>query len=184
VAPKILSSDGSLEFSQRRFPAIRSTFSQALFLHRLFRRATWTDEVVRDPRAYEVAGSPDWVSGACLLVRRNVLESIDGWDESFFLYSEDTDLCRRVRGAGFDVRYEPAATAVHLGGRSSPRASLLPLLADSRIRYAEKHANGATAMLQRIGVALSSLSHLLLARRRSIRAGHARALTAALRPRR
>jgi GT2 family glycosyltransferase len=183
VAPKIVSSDGSLEFSQRRFPAVRSTFSQALFLHRLFSRAAWTDEIMRDPRAYEAAGSPDWVSGACLLVRRDVLESIGGWDESFFLYSEDTDICRRVRAAGFDVRYEPAATAIHLGGRSSPRASLLPLLATSRIHYAEKHATRPGALLQRVGVALSSLSHLLVARRQGVRVGHARALAAALRRR-
>jgi N-acetylglucosaminyl-diphospho-decaprenol L-rhamnosyltransferase len=184
VAPKILSADGSLEFSQRHFPALSSTFSQALFLHRLFRRAEWADEIIRDRRAYEIAGSPDWVSGACLLVRRDVLESIEGWDESFFLYSEDTDLCRRVREAGFHVRYEPAATVVHLGGRSSPRAGLLPLLAESRIRYAEKHATRAGALLQRAGVAISSLSHLLVARRQSTRAGHARALTTTLRPRR
>jgi N-acetylglucosaminyl-diphospho-decaprenol L-rhamnosyltransferase len=184
VAPRILSADGSLEFSQRRFPALRSTFSQAFFLHRLFRRAEWTDEVIRNRRAYEIAGSPDWVSGACLLVPRNVLESIGGWDESFFLYSEDTDLCRRVRAAGLDIRYEPTAMVVHLGGRSSPRAGLLPLLAESRIRYAEKHATWLGALLQRVGVALSSFSHLLVARRRSTRAGHARALTATLRPRR
>jgi hypothetical protein len=150
----------------------------------LFSRAAWTDEIIRDPRAYEAAGSPDWVSGACLLVRRDVLESIGGWDESFFLYSEDTDLCRRVRAAGFDVRYEPTATAVHLGGRSSPRASLLPLLATSRIHYAEKHSNRPGALLLRVGVALSSLSHLLVARRQGVRTGHARALAAALRPRR
>lgn len=179
VAPKILAADGSLEFSQRRFPALRSTFAQAFFLHRVLPRAAWTDEVVRDPAAYEAPASPAWVSGACLLVRRSVLEAIGGWDESFFLYSEDTDLCHRVRGASFDVRYVPTATAVHIGGQSSPRASLLPLLAESRIRYAEKHGSGPTALLARVGVALSAVSHLLLARDRGVRLGHARALRAA-----
>jgi N-acetylglucosaminyl-diphospho-decaprenol L-rhamnosyltransferase len=182
VAPRIMSANGDLEYSQRRFPALRSTFSQALFLHRLFRRASWADEVVRNPADYEVETSPDWVSGACLLVRRSVLEAIGGWDESFFLYSEDTDLCRRVRAAGFDVRFEPSAAAVHMGGRSSPRASLLPLLAESRIRYTEKHADGTAALGQRAGIALSSLTHLLVARSSKVRAGHAGALTAALRP--
>jgi N-acetylglucosaminyl-diphospho-decaprenol L-rhamnosyltransferase len=181
VAPKILGSDGSLQFSQRRFPTIRSTFSQALFLHRLFPQADWSDEVVRAARAYETESSPDWVSGACLVIRRSLLESIGGWDDSFFLYSEDTDLCRRVRAAGFDVLYVPAATAVHVGGQSAPRANLLPLLAESRVRYARKHERARRAFLQRMGVALSALSHLLVARRQSVRAGHARALRTALR---
>jgi N-acetylglucosaminyl-diphospho-decaprenol L-rhamnosyltransferase len=181
VAPKILSAGRTLEYSQRRFPALRSTFAQALFLHRLFDRAAWTDEVIRDPEAYDVPGSPDWVSGACLLVRRELLELLDGWDESFFLYSEDTDLCRRARSADFDVRYEPEAIVVHIGGQSSPRAGLLPLLAESRIRYADKHSRGIPRLLQRAGIALSALTHAMAARTSSARAGHARALATALR---
>ena len=181
VGPRLLAADGRLEMSQRRFPTVRSTFAQALFLHRLFPRAAWSDEVVRETAAYDVPASPDWLSGACLLVRRAVLEQIGGWDESFFLYSEDTDICRRTRDAGFDVRYAPTATATHVGGQSSPRAGLLPMLAESRLRYASKHETRATAFWQRVGVALSALSHLVAARTRGARAGHARALKSTLR---
>jgi GT2 family glycosyltransferase len=176
VGPKLLASDGSLEFSQRRFPTLASTYAQALFLHRLFPRSAWVDEVVRAPALYEAPGSPDWISGACVLVRRSVLELIDGWDESFFLYSEDTDLCRRIRSAGYDVRYEPTANAIHVGGQSSPRAGLLPRLAVSRIRYAKKHGSASTAWLQRAGVALSALTHMAAAPNRVVRKGHANAL--------
>src|SRR3954452_18546374 len=63
VAPRILEEDGSLDLSLRRFPRLVSTFAQALFLHRVFPRAAWADEVVRNERAYERAGSADWVSG-------------------------------------------------------------------------------------------------------------------------
>lgn len=180
VAPRILSADGRLEFSQRRFPNVISTYAQALFLHRVFRHASWTDEVIRDAALYETARSADWVSGACVLVRREVLEAIGGWDESFFLYSEDTDLCRRVHSAGYDVLYEPAASAVHVGGQSSPRASLLPMLARSRIRYARKHASERSAWAQRGGIALSALTHLVASRSAAVRRGHARALRDAL----
>lgn len=176
AGPRLLAGDGRLQLSQRRFPALRSTFAQALFLHRVFPLATWTDEVVADPDVYDVSSSPDWLSGACLLVRRDVLVQTGGWDDSFFLYSEDTDLCRRVRNAGFDVRYVPTATATHIGGQSSPRAGLLPMLAESRVRYAEKHEGPIGAFCQRVGIALSALSHLAAARTRSVRAGHARAL--------
>src|SRR5207248_7791719 len=158
-----------------RFPALRSAFAQALFLHRLFPRAGWSDEVVRDPAAYEEPTSADWLSGACLLVRRALLEQIGGWDDSFFLYSEDTDLCRRAWNAGFDVRYAPTAVATHVGGQSSPRAGLLPMHAESRVRYAEKHETTSRAFGQRIGVALSALSHLAVGRTPGTRAGHARA---------
>jgi hypothetical protein len=176
AGPRLLAGDGSVQFSQRRFPALRSTFAQAVFLHRIFPRAPWADEVVRDGAAYDAPGSPDWLSGACLLVRRDVLEEIGGWDDSFFLYSEDTDLCRRARDTGFDVRYVPTATATHIGGQSSPRAGLLPMLAESRVRYAKKHESRIRAFCQRIGIALSALSHLAAAGTRGARAGHARAL--------
>ncbi|MGZ4462565.1 MAG: glycosyltransferase family 2 protein, partial [Gaiellaceae bacterium] len=129
VGPRIVDSDGVLDWSQRRFPRLRSTYAQAFFLHRLFPRSGWMDEVVRKPSEYERRGSPDWISGACMLVRRSLLERLEGLDEGFFLYCEDKDLCRRARDAGFDVRFEPAAVCRHVGGRSAPRSSLLPVLA-------------------------------------------------------
>ncbi len=69
-----------------------------------------------------------------------VFEEVGGFDERFFLYCEDKDLCRRIRAAGYDVRYEPRATARHRGGASAPRAGLLPVLARSRVAYARKHS--------------------------------------------
>lgn len=180
-APRIVSASGELEYSQRRFPRVVSTYAQGLFLHRLFRHAAWTDEVVRDDALYAQPRSPDWVSGACLLVRRGVFEQAGGWDEGFFMYSEDTDLCRRIRSAGYDIRFDPSATAAHMGGQSSPRAGLLPLLATSRARYATKHSGGAKAHVLRGGIAISALTHMLLARRKDVREGHAKAFRAVLR---
>ena len=181
VGPRILESDGSLAFSQRRFPQLRSTYARALFLHRLFKRASWADELVRDPAAYDVPASPDWVSGACMLVRRSALEEVGGFDERFFLYCEDKDLCRRLRAAGYDVRYEPRATVRHHGGASAPRAGLLPVLARSRVVYAQKHWGRARAALETGGVALNALTHAVVTSGgREKRAGYLNALAAAL----
>lgn len=181
AAPKILEEDGSFALSQRRFPRLRSTYAHALYLHRLFPRAAWASELVRDPRAYERAGSPEWVSGACLLVRRSVLEELGGWDQGFFLYGEDKDLCRCARDVGYDVRFEPEAVAVHAGGASAPRASLYPVLSASRLRYANKHRGRLGFVLERIGVALTALTHVGIARGgRAARAGHAAAFLVAL----
>ena len=183
AAPRILEDDGSLAFSLRRFPRRSSTFAQALFLHRAFPHAAWTDECIRDPQAYAEPGSPEWVSGACMLVRRSALEQIGGMDESFFLYCEDTDLCARLREAGWDIRYEPAATVHHEGGASRPREELFAMLARNRVKYARKHGTPLSAALEGAGVALGHLTHALAsALQPSKRRGHVRALAALVRP--
>jgi N-acetylglucosaminyl-diphospho-decaprenol L-rhamnosyltransferase len=181
AGPRILEADGSLAWSQRRFPRLRSTYARAFFLHRLFRNAGWTDELIRDRDAYERPGSPDWVSGACMLVRRSVFEQVGGFDERFFLYCEDKDLCRRIREAGYEVRYEPAATARHHGGQSAPRPGLLPILARSRVAYARKHSRRPAAALEQAGVALNGLTHAAIAPGDAARrSGHWNATLAAL----
>ena len=181
VAPRIVNEDGTLDYSQRRFPRLRSTYARALFLHRLFPAATWTDELVRDEDAYARRGSPDWVSGACILLRREALALLDGLDEGFFMYGEDIDLCRRLRVAGYGLQFEPSAVVEHEGGASAPRAELLPVLAASRLRYAAKHRGTPAALLERIGVALEAATHLAVARGGlAARAGHARALRLAV----
>ncbi len=182
VAPRIVEPDGSLDFSLRRFPRVRSGFAQALFLHRLFPAATWVDEVIRDPAEYESPHPVEWVSGACLVVRRSVLERIGGLDESFFHYSEDVDLCARIWRVGFEVRYVPAAVAEHEGGASAPRARLLPVLAASRLRYSAKHDRSLTKALVRASVALGAATHVVAARNAAARRGHLGALGVALSP--
>jgi GT2 family glycosyltransferase len=183
VAPRIVGADRSLDFSLRRFPQLRSTYAQAFFLHRLLPRARWTDQVIRNADDYERSHPVDWVSGACVMVRREVLEELDGLDERFFHYCEDTDLCRRIWDPGLEVWYEPAAVCTHAGGRSSPRNRLLPRLAASRVRYAEKHLGPSSALLERAGIAIGALSHALFGRGgRDRRAGHMRAFRVVLRP--
>jgi GT2 family glycosyltransferase len=181
AAPKIVHPDGELHYSQRRFPRLRSLYAQALFLHRLFPRADWSDEVIRTQEAYAAPGSPDWVSGACVLVKRSALEELDGLDEGFFMYWEDTDLCRRLRSLGFGVRYQPDAVAVHVGGASGARSELVPVLAASRIRYSRKHRTRLGVAAERAGIALGALTHMVVARGGlDMRAGHARALRQAV----
>ncbi len=176
VAPRVVHENGDLARSLRRFPSLRRTFAQALFLHRLAPNADWTDEVVRDPAAYEHVWSPDWVSGACLLIRRSLLEQLDGFDERFFLYSEDVDLCRRARETGATILFEPAVTALHTGGASAPAGRALPLIAASRRLYARMHERTVVASVYRFGIGLSSLTHALVARDRERRLGYVYAL--------
>lgn len=164
VAPRIVYPDGSNTFSLRRFPRLRSTYARAIFLHRIFPRATWTDEIVRDETKYERPRSAEWVSGACVMVRRSALEELGGWDEGFFLYSEDIDLCRRLWRSGRKVRFEPGAVAVHKGGASAPSAVTLPHLATSRMKYARKHHSRLFVALSRLGLGLESSLRVLASR--------------------
>ena len=179
VGPRLLEDGDRLVPSMRRYQRTGSTWAQALFLHRLLRRARWANEIVRDDAVYDHVAYPEWLSGACLLARREVLERLGGFDEGFFLYCEDMDLCARVRAAGHRVRYEPSAVVHHEGGRSAPRASLFAVLARSRARFAGVHYGPVAAFLQRLGLAAHAATHLLAAAGRPAhRRGHAAALRA------
>jgi GT2 family glycosyltransferase len=139
--------------------------------------------VIRQPSYYEQPRPVEWVSGACFLVRRAVHEQIGGLDESFFHYSEDMDVCARIWEAGFEIRYVPDALAEHEGGASAPRHGLLPILAASRIRYANKHEPRHVALLSRGGVALGSTTHAIVSKGGwPARRGHLRSLVVALSP--
>jgi GT2 family glycosyltransferase len=83
----------------------------------------------------------DWLSGACMLARVSALTSVGGFDERYFLYWEDADLCRRLRAAGHEVRYVPSATAVHRVGQSSrtARASSIRAFHESAYLYYATH---------------------------------------------
>jgi N-acetylglucosaminyl-diphospho-decaprenol L-rhamnosyltransferase len=83
--------------------------------------------------------TPGWVSGVAMLVRRADLLAVGGFDESFTMYLEDVDLCRRLAMAGKSVRREPAAAVVHHGGKSwrSPREQVRRFH-QSKLRYFEK----------------------------------------------
>jgi GT2 family glycosyltransferase len=173
VGPRTVDADGELVWSQRHFPRLRSSFAQALFLHRVAPSAAWTDEVIRDREAYAHANTPDWIAGACLLVRRDALESMGGLDEGFFLYSEETDLLRRLRDAGLGAGYVPEAVAYHEGGASAPRSTTRGIEARSRVRYARKHHGPVVALLEALAVGLGALTHAVVQIRRPSHArGH------------
>jgi GT2 family glycosyltransferase len=183
VGPRIVDEHGVLQYSIRRFPRARSSFAQALFVHRLLPHATWVDELVRDEAVYAHEGPVDWISGACILLRRTALEALGGLDEGFFLYREDADLCRRLHDCGYEVWFEPAAECTHLGGMSHPREALFAVLATSRIRYAMKHGGRSASSLERAGIVLGAATHALVgAGGLPARRGHLRALRVGLSP--
>ena len=162
VGPRILDHSGSVARSQFRFPRVLSTFSEALYLHRLWRTSPWASETVFELASYERPHEAEWLSGACLLVRRELLECVGGFDETFFMYSEDAELCRAARSCGYSVHFEPTASVVHIGGGSAPRAALLTMRMRSRVLYVSKNYPLRISVVHRLGFALESLSHAIV----------------------
>lgn len=178
AAPLILEDDGTPAPSLRRFPSLRTALGQALFLHRLV--PTW-DELLHDPALYAQPHDAEWVSGACMLIRRDALARLGGMDERFFLYCEDTDICRRLWNAGLTVRFTPAAVTRHVGGASGDRSGLRAVLTASRVAYARKHDAPLSARVQAAVIGLGEALHALAKLRRpAARRGHLAALRAVL----
>lgn len=111
VAPRIDTLDGALYPSVRRFPSLLDATGHA-FLHFLWRDNPFS-------RRYKMldwdhsAGDVDWVAGTHFLVRRAAWDAVQGFDEQFFMFVEDVDLCWRLHQAGWRVRYEPSSRVVH-----------------------------------------------------------------------
>jgi GT2 family glycosyltransferase len=128
--------------------------------NRWTRRNLVARQVSRDP--IEV----DWVSGACMMVRRDAFEAVGGMDEQFFLYWEDADLCFRLKRAGWLTVYNPAVGITHFTGRSSALARKESLIAFHRgaYRYFSKHGGHfAHAVAPLVFVALRARLLLKLA---------------------
>jgi N-acetylglucosaminyl-diphospho-decaprenol L-rhamnosyltransferase len=91
-------------------------------------------ELVTDPRRYDIERVVDWAEGSTLLVSAECWTHCGPWDESFFLYSEETDFALRAADAGFATRYVPSAHAIHLEGGSGTTPGLWSLLVLNRVR--------------------------------------------------
>lgn len=142
VGPRNLSPDGTVQVSFGPALTPLAEWRQRRLVRGVRER---NPEALR--RAEEQAAreqEPDWVSAACLLARREALAAVGGFDEGFFLYEEDVDLCVRVRRAGWRVLYTPAAEVVHHLGRSMEQAPARARIEyhRSHLRYYLKH-NGA-----------------------------------------
>jgi hypothetical protein len=139
VGVRQVTPDGQLFPTIRRFPnAVRALF-EALGSERLPMRSSWLGERELDMSVYERDVACDWTSGSCMLVRADVIRSVGYMDERFFLFSEETDLCLRVKQAGWEVRHVPTLTILHHANKAGWSAKLEAQAAFSKRQYIEKH---------------------------------------------
>ncbi|MGH2905078.1 MAG: glycosyltransferase family 2 protein [Solirubrobacteraceae bacterium] len=146
VGPLLRQPNGRIQRSAGRAPNLVTEALNKTMLHRVIRYYTYGSWNHTDDRGV------DWVCGACMMIRREVFENVGGFDERFFMFMEDVDLCKRVRDAGYEVRFTAQAAAVHHGGGSQAAVKTAMLLESERsVRmYFGKHHPRCTVRTVRL----------------------------------
>jgi GT2 family glycosyltransferase len=143
AGPRVLNADGTVQPSARQFPGVTTLLGgRTTWLTRRF-PGNWLSKRNLLARDATAPVDVDWVSGACLMTRRDVFDALGGFDEAFFLYWEDADYCRRVTEAGFRNVYVPTAPVRHVAGASAAhnRTNAIRAFHASAFRLYWKHAS-------------------------------------------
>lgn len=136
AGPKVLNEDGTVYPSARGIPSLRTGVGHAL-LFRVWPRNPWSVRYRQERESSEIARSVGWLSGSCLMVRREAFDAVGGFDGEYFMYFEDVDLGFRLGRAGWVNRYEPSAVVTHIGATSTTtaRADMLRIHHRSAYRF-------------------------------------------------
>jgi hypothetical protein len=179
LAPRLLNPDGTVQSSRRRFPTLWTAFFESTWLQPIAPRRVLERYYMLD-LADDATTPVDWAQGTALLVRHEVIAQVGGFDEGFFMYSEELDWQRRIRAAGWPIVYFPEARIVHYGGKSSEQVIALRHIAfqTSKVRYFRKHHGRAAGCLVRGFLLMSYIMQLglegakwLVGHKRDLRAG-------------
>jgi len=155
VGPRLLNEDGTLQRSAWPFPRPGRLLVEAVALHRPLARLG----VIEDLRlwGHDEERAVDFLIGACLLLRREALAEVGGFDESFWLYGEEADLCRRLKRRGWEVVLVPGAAATHVGGASSGGSTeRLRHFYRGQKRFLRKHGGFGAWPLARLALLIGS----------------------------
>jgi N-acetylglucosaminyl-diphospho-decaprenol L-rhamnosyltransferase len=151
LGPQLVFPDGTVQSTRRRFPTLATAFFESTWWQPLAPCSVLQHFYAQD-LPDDAISEVDWVMGAALLVRREAYAQVGGFDEGFFMYSEEVDWCRRMKAVGWQVVYFPAARIVHHEGRSSeqvPAATHIRFNA-SKVRYFRKYHGPLAAETLRV----------------------------------
>lgn len=149
LGARIVNRDGTVQASARRFPGFRTAlFNRHSLTTRFLPGNRFSREYLMSEWAHDDTREVDWVSGAFMLIHRRAIEAVGVLDCGYFFGIEDVDYCRRVRDAGLNVMYFPAASAEHRIGGSSRKAVYRAMAGHHRgmWRYYRKHLRGSFAV--------------------------------------
>jgi GT2 family glycosyltransferase len=130
---------GEVAPSIRRFPSTLNMLAEAFAIERIPMLRRFLGERILASPAYDREAPCDWTSGSFMLARREALEATGGFDERFFLFSEETDLCWRLKDAGWDIVHLPLVTIRHFESERSASPLMESQNAYSRLQFARKH---------------------------------------------
>jgi GT2 family glycosyltransferase len=144
VAPRLLNLDGTLQPTLRRAPSVGGALAEALIGGKLAGRIR-LGELVFDESSHDRAGPAAWATGAALLISWQALVQVGPWNESFLLYSEETEFIFRAADHGWAMWYEPMALVDHRGGDAGRHPGLAALLTVNKVKfYGSRHGTGAS----------------------------------------
>jgi len=183
VGPKLVNPDGTLQRSVRGEPTVWRVATEYFYIRKLAPRSNFLNPLYAGGVDHTSVREVDWLSGAALLVRREAVDEVGLFDESFFLFSEETDWMTRFRRAGWKVFFFPGAEVVHVGGASHGGRLYVENLR-GQLRYFDKHRGANEAeRLRRVLLAALRFRALILRRPeyregvRFLQSGDAQALT-------
>ena len=162
VGPRLLNPDGTLQRSCYPFPSPVRAWIENLWLSAAFPNHPVVGDYSR--WSHDADRLVEWVIGACVVVRREVLDQVGGFDERFFMYAEETDWQRRIRAAGWQIGFTPDAVVTHVGGASGV-ADLPRIKAgffESLDRYEHKHHGWPGLVALRGAMAVGSVLRAVL----------------------
>jgi GT2 family glycosyltransferase len=124
--PKLLNSDGTMQLSCRSFPTPTNVFfGRRSIWNRFFPRNRLSRTFLQADLDYSTVQEVDWLMGACMMIKRKVVEATGYFDEDYFLFAEDTDYCYRARGSGFKTYFVPGGVATHERGAATRQAFVI-----------------------------------------------------------
>lgn len=135
VGPLIRTPTNEVYPSARKLPSLRTGIGHALFSG-IWKSNPWTRSYRSDRESPPRERDAGWVSGACMLIRTEAFERIGGFDDKFFMYFEDVDICARLNAAGWRVVYGPSAEVQHFGAHATTRVNRAMVRAHHRSAYA------------------------------------------------
>jgi N-acetylglucosaminyl-diphospho-decaprenol L-rhamnosyltransferase len=152
VGPTLLNPDGTLQRSARGFPSPWRLATEFFFLRKLAPRSRALNAFYAANWDHAEAREAEWLSGAAMLVRRAAVDEVGGVDESFFMFNEESDWQYRMRAAGWEIWFSPAAEVVHVGGASTERAwgEMFASQVQSHVRFVRKHQGDRAAAMTRV----------------------------------
>ena len=177
---RLINPDGSLQVSAQPFPTLGRELWRLLHMDAFHPFSAYPRTRWRSSESVAV----DVVQGACLMVRRTALAQIGLLDPDYFMYSEEVDLCKRIRKAGWRIFWVPQATVIHWGGQSSrqvPEAMFLQLYRAKTLYFRKQHGRWQAGLYKAILWVVASLRLALApvaARLRPTNRGHYRILAA------